>query len=465
MADRPRICLILEGSYPFITGGVSAWVQDIISGLGGIDFALFTISPQQGQKLRYTLPTNVVEHRDLVLGDRQSGRRGRREGTAAIGPILAAHARMFSGAMPDIREMISRIPEGYDLTEDAVVESRYWRLLQRTNQERNPAYPFSDYFWAWQSCHAMLFDAVRANPPEADLYHAISTGFAGLVTLAASVRRKKPFLLTEHGLYHKEREIEIRKSHFIRGYQRDMWIKIYNRISGICYREADGITALFEENRQKQLELGASANKCVVIPNGIDIGRFASVVRAPRKGFHVGLVGRIVPIKDIKTFIAVAKIVMARYPDAEFHAIGPTDEDQQYYEECVALTESLRIADRFHFTGRQNVLEYYSFLDLMLLTSIREAQPLVIMEGWAAGVPSISTKVGNAPEMVDYDERFLAPSKDAARLAEGVIWVREHPKEMAEINRSNREKAIGRYDKKDMLASYEALYRRMAGMR
>ncbi|OHE67604.1 MAG: hypothetical protein A2413_19290 [Treponema sp. RIFOXYC1_FULL_61_9] len=462
MNEKPRICLILEGSYPFITGGVSAWVQDIISGLDGIDFVLFTISPQKNQKLRYVLPPNITEHRDLVLGDRESGRRSHNEGRPAVGAILAAHARMFSGAMPNIREMISRIPEGYDLTEDAVVESRYWKLMQRMNEERNPAYPFSDYFWAWQSAHAMLFDALRANPPEADLYHAISTGFAGLAALAASVRRNKPFLLTEHGLYHKEREIEIRKSQYIRGYQRDMWIKAYNRISGICYREADSITALFEENRQKQLELGAAADKCVVIPNGIDIGRFASVVRAPRPGFHVGLVGRIVPIKDIKTFIAVAKIVLDRYSDAEFHAIGPTDEDEGYYEECVALTESLRISDRFHFTGRQNVLEYYSFLDLMLLTSIREAQPLVIMEGWAAGVPSVTTKVGNAPEMVDYDERFLAPSKDAAKLAECVIWIRGHPEEMAEINRANREKAISRYDKKDMLSSYEKLYRRMA---
>jgi glycosyltransferase involved in cell wall biosynthesis len=172
-------------------------------------------------------------------------------------------------------------------------------------------------------------------------------------------------------------------------------------------------------------------------------------------------VGRIVPIKDVKTFIAVAKIVLDRLPDAEFHAIGPTDEDPDYHAECVALVESLRIGDRFHFTGRRNVLEYYAFLDLMLLTSVREAQPLVIMEGWAAGVPSASTRVGNAPEMLDFDDRFLAPSKDAEKLAECVFWAHDHPAELAAINLRNREKVLARYDKRGMLASYDRLYRRL----
>ena len=48
MVKPPRVCLILEGSYPFITGGVSAWVQDIIGGLPEIEFALFTLSPVAG---------------------------------------------------------------------------------------------------------------------------------------------------------------------------------------------------------------------------------------------------------------------------------------------------------------------------------------------------------------------------------------------------------------------------------
>lgn len=460
VADRIRICMILEGSYPYITGGVGAWVHDIISGLPDFDFALLTLSPKANQTLRYQLPANVVEHKDVVLGSHEPSR-VRKPGKHLMSAILELHERMFSKRTSSVMKMLDAVSSMDEFGNRMLEDDRAWNLLTMMNMRRNPAYAFSDYFWAWQSAHRLMFDAIREDAPKADVYHAISTGFAGLAALGAKSRNKKPFLLTEHGLYHKEREMEIRKANFVKGYQRDMWINIYNSISIMCYGNADRITALFEENRQKQLELGAVPEHCFVIPNGIDIGRYSSVPRTVRPGFHVGLVGRIVPIKDIKTYILVARIVLERIPDAVFYAIGPTDEDPEYYDECVALVASLRLGDRFIFTGRQNVLEYYSFLDVMLLTSVREAQPLVIIEGWVAGVPSICTKVGNAPEMLDYDERFLASSKDPVTLAECVFFVHDHPAEMLEINKRNRHKAVALYNKKDMLRRYGELYRSM----
>lgn len=457
--DRPlRVCMVLEGSYPFITGGVAAWVQDIIQGLPEIEFSLLTLSPQADQKLRYTLPPNVKEHRDMVLSDAPRNKGGRRPGKRSLKAVLEFHQQMFESKTVDFEALIHAPKDLHELDNGLLRDKNLWNLLVQSNLRKNPAYAFSDYFWAWQSSHRLLFNTLQAQAPEADVYHAISTGFAGLAALTASRTYNKPFLLTEHGLYHKEREIEIRKADFVRGYQRDMWINIYNGLSKICYQSADVVTALFEENRQKQIELGADPKRCIVIPNGIDIERFSSVVRTKKPGFHVGLVGRIVPIKDIKTFIAAAKIVLDQIPEAVFYAIGPTDEEPDYYKECVAMVESLHIQDRFIFTGRQNVLEYYSFLDLMLLTSVREAQPLVILEGWTAGVPCISTKVGNAPEMLDYDERFLAPSKDPEKIAKNILYVYQHPEEMKTINERNKQKAIRLYNKKDLIQRYRELY-------
>ncbi len=458
---RMRVCIVLEGSYPYITGGVSAWVHDLIINLPEIDFVLFTISPEPDQPLRYDLPKNVVENRDIILTQAVGSDRASLDTDRLLTEIRGNHREMFSGGAPSLDAMIDLIPEGASLSRTAVEEDKSWELIVDSNQERNPLYPFSDYFWAWKASHEMLFNVLAAPAPEADLYHAVSTGFAGLVALAAQRRHKKPFLLTEHGLYHKEREIEIRKADFVRGYQRDMWIKIYNKLSTICYKSATMVTALFEENRQKQIELGASPANTVVIPNGIDIERFSSVERVKKDGFMVGLVGRIVPIKDIKTYIAVAKIVLDEIPGSQVFAIGPTDEDPAYYEECVKLVKSLQIEDRFHFTGRQNVLEYYNFLDVMLLTSIREAQPLVILEAWSAGVPVVSTRVGNVAEMLDYDDRFIAPSKDSAKLARGVKYIYEHPEEMAVIMEKNKQKVRELYDKYDLHKRYRELYREL----
>lgn len=199
-----------------------------------------------------------------------------------------------------------------------------------------------------------------------------------------------------------------------------------------------------------------------MIPNGIDVQRF-SIPRQEREGFHVGLVGRVVPIKDIKTYIATARIVLERIPEARFYCIGPTDEDPAYYHDCTLMVKSLRIEDRFEFTGRQNVLDYYSFLDVVMLTSIREAQPLVILEAYCAGVPFVATRVGNVAEMLDYDDRFIAPLKDAEKLAEGVIYTYNHPAEMKEMIKKNMNKIRTFYNKDELRSKYETLYREMAG--
>jgi len=473
-----RVCLVIEGSYPYITGGVSSWVHELIAGLADIEFVLFTFSPMADQKLRYELPPNVVEHRDVVLSKFPESIKGKFSARAALKAVLGAHGRMFAGETPDAASFFSCLPEGRGLHRIATLDSGAWKIIAAQNTRRNPLYPFADYYWAWRSAHDLLFTTLAAKAPEADLYHSLSTGFAGLAALAAKQRHGKPFLLTEHGLYHKEREIEIRKASFVRGYQRDMWIRLYNRLASLCYRNADLCTSLFEENRRKQIEievstravgaggvrrgLGAAEEKTIVIPNGIDVARF-SVTRERRdENLHVGFVGRVVPIKDVKTFIVAAKLVLDREPRARFHIVGPDDEDPKYARECRELTAGFRLEDRLFFTGRKDVREYYRFLDCLVLTSVREAQPLVILEAWAAGIPVVSTDVGNVSELLEGDRRFIAPVKDADGIAEGILYILSHPDEMAALNERNKKKVIARYEKKDLLLRYGELYRRFA---
>jgi glycosyltransferase involved in cell wall biosynthesis len=458
-----RVCLVIEGSYPFITGGVSSWVHELISGLPLIEFVLFTFSPQSDQEIRYRLPPNVVGVTDVVLTKNPRAAKGggsRGAGRDRVLGILASHLSMFSGSSPNLERLIGSIPEGTAIHRESVLDERAGKFVQAQNRARNPIYPYSDYFWAWKSSHDLIFNVLAAKAPEADVYHSLSTGFAGLAALAAKLRKGKPFLLTEHGLYHKEREIEIRKAAFVRGYQRDLWIRIYNSVARMCYEGADLCTSLFEENRRYQLELGASPERTVVIPNGIDVARYS--VRREKKDeeFHVGFVGRIVPIKDVKTFIVAAKLVLERIPTTRFHLVGPDDEDPAYASECRRLAADLKIEDRLDFTGRANVLEYYKFLDVVVLTSVREAQPLVILEAYAAGIPCVSTDVGNVSELLEGDRRFIAPSKDAAKIAEGIEYVLEHPEEMALLAARNRMRTVATYEKRELLARYGELYAR-----
>lgn len=464
MVGRIKVCIVLEGSYPYITGGVSAWIQDIIKSLTDFDFMLFTISPEENQPLRYELPSNVIYHKDYVINSSNKNRSKVDKKTFKKIKELILNSR-FDLAQIDkdyFPNLVKLIPEEYFPLLEVLNSDEGWKIIVEENLKKNPVYPFSDYYWAWMSSYNLVYSVLGQSLPKADIYHAVSTGFAGLAALCGKVRNDKPFLLTEHGLYHKEREIEIRKADFVRGNQRDMWIKLYNSLSKVCYSNADKITSLFELNRQYQIELGADAKKAIVTPNGINIDRF-KVERVKKEGFNIGLVGRVVPIKDIKTFITMAKILSKKIKNVHFYCIGPTDEDPHYYHECINLVKSFKLENVFTFTGRVNVLDYYSFLDVLLLTSIREAQPLVILEAWVSGIPVVATKVGNIPEMLDYDERLLSPSKDEESLAESVYFLYKNPEEVQKLSRKNKLKVENFYNLKKMHNTYRSLYMELGG--
>jgi len=172
----------------------------------------------------------------------------------------------------------------------------------------------------------------------------------------------------------------------------------------------------------------------------------------------VGFVGRVVPIKDVKTFISAAKIISETIQEAHFYCVGPIDEDKAYYEDCKLLVKSFQIDNRLEFTGQQDVRKYYEFLDVVMLTSIREAQPLVVLEAFCCGIPVVSTKVGNVLEMLDFDERFLAASKDPKKLAFSVKLIYDNPKLMAALLKKKQEKIFKFFDRKEVHKKYGELY-------
>jgi glycosyltransferase involved in cell wall biosynthesis len=115
----------------------------------------------------------------------------------------------------------------------------------------------------------------------------------------------------------------------------------------------------------------------------------------------LGLIGRVVPIKDIKTFVRALRIVKNQVPDAEGWIIGPEDEDPNYALECRDLVKNLDLEATVKFLGFQKVEEILPKLGINVLTSISEAQPLVVLEGFAAGVPCVASDVGCCRELIE----------------------------------------------------------------
>ena len=185
----------------------------------------------------------------------------------------------------------------------------------------------------------MLTDGV----PKARAYHTVSTGYAGLLASFAQVMHDVPMILTEHGIYTKERRIEIHAADWIPigpaqtipdkrpPYFQWFWNRHFGTMSKVCYERAQKIFTLYVGNRDEQVEDGADADKISIVPNGIDVGRFAPAAarhasRSPDEPFTVGFVGRVCPIKDVRTFIAAMRLVANQVPNLQAQIIGPAEE-------------------------------------------------------------------------------------------------------------------------------------------
>lgn len=457
--DAVTICLFCEGTYPYITGGVSSWIQDIISGMPEFDFIVYAILAEKPDEIKYKLPENVVAIYNSILSEKSGTKKAGKLSPEILEEIISFHDDMSKNQeISKFTDMAALVNKANLKSSSLLTDHSAWVYMTEMNQKHNPLYPFSDYFWTWKASHEYLLNLVSFAIPEADLYHTISTGYAGFLASLAKIKTGKPVLLTEHGLYDKEREIDLKRAQWVKGYQRDIWIHVFQNLSRIAYRFSDVIISLFDYNRQLQILNGAEPGKTVVIRNGIDVQKFLDNKTETREDFSIGFVGRVVPIKDVKNFIISAKILQERMKNFHIYIIGPTDEDRKYYAECLQLAQNLKLTDFITFTGRKNVLEYYKFLDLLVLTSIREAQPLVIIEAFLAGIPVVSTRVGNVPEMLDFDEHLLADPKDAQKIAENILFLAQNPEYRKKLVEKNRHKAISEYNKATLIETYKKLY-------
>ncbi|RYG98032.1 MAG: DUF3492 domain-containing protein, partial [Alphaproteobacteria bacterium] len=273
---------------------------------------------------------------------------------------------------------------------------------------------FLGYFWAWRTLVGGLFRVLTCPLPQARIYHAVSTGYAGLIGARAAIETGRKTLITEHGIYSNERRIEILMADWIsnsidngldlsddRKDIRELWARSFESFARVAYNSATEIVALYEANQTFQLALGAGPEKLSVIPNGVDSERFGKIKPISHDRPTIAFIGRVTPIKDVQTFIDVAERLRRRFPDLQALVIGPMDEDPEYAQSCITEVNRRQLADTVSFTGPVNVVDFLGRIDVLVLTSISEALPLVILEAGAAGVPCIATDVGACREILE----------------------------------------------------------------
>lgn len=432
-AASADIALLLEGTFPYVSGGVSSWVNQILQAYPEHRFAIVFLGSRREDygDFRYALPPNVVHFEQHFLFDalhsniQPAPSRGHPEALAKAREFLQAleahdgSAESRAKVLAAMRSIALELQPGGSLPLEDFLHSEFaWDLIRDSYRRHCTDPSFVDFFWTVRIMLQPLWLMARIAHGliPVRVLHTVSTGYAGFLGGLLHHSRGLPLVLSEHGIYTKERQIDLLQSTWIRDnrniFQRDpmevsffrqMWIRFFDWMGRFCYGAADPIIALYENNRLRQVADGAAAERTVSIPNGIRIERFAPLrTQRPAETPPVlCLIGRVVPIKDIKTFIRAMRRVVNRMPQAQAWVAGPTAEDPAYADECQNLVDSLGLQANVRFLGMQKVEELLPKVGVVVLSSISEALPLVILEAQAAGVPVVSTDVGSCRQLID----------------------------------------------------------------
>lgn len=448
------VTLLLEGTYPFVRGGVSTWVHDLIIGLPEFTFSLVYLGAEKPreEKLRYELPSNVSKlHCHYLMDDGETTitpqfRWGNEDYFAAVKELhewFHHPDTELAGAVFD-EAILEPSCQKSNALSDFLYSVAAWDQITERYLTSCPDVSFLAYFWTIRNTHAPFFKLIdiAKSLPASRIFHAVSTGYAGFLGALLKRRTQSSYVLTEHGIYTKERKIDL-QAMFLQDrrkgaqtipesgmqYHEQLWLRTFEGMGRLAYAAAQVIISLYDKNQERQIRDGADPKRVHIIPNGVNVERFLPL-RAKRADIIppiLGLIGRIVQIKDIKTFIRTIHALQRDMPEAEGWLIGPEDEDPVYVEECKALVKSLELNDKVKFLGFQRIEDILPQLGLLALTSISEAFPLVIGEAHASGLPVVATDVGACRVLIeggDEKDRALGHAGSIVPICDPVATAR-----------------------------------------
>lgn len=209
---------------------------------------------------------------------------------------------------------------------------------------------------------------------------------------------------------------------------------------------------------------GCPAKKVHVIPNGVDVERFHP--RWPNEALQrelkldpespvVGIVAALRPEKNHEMFLYVSALVRMKTPNARFLIVGEGPQRPR----LEALAQSLGIADSVCFLGtRSDVPEILSLLDVVLLTSHMEANPICLLEAMASEKPVVATRVGSVTESVlEGQTGYLVAPGDSQGMAGRVVELLADRDRANAIGRAGREHVIAHWSVDRMVQGYQEL--------
>lgn len=241
--------------------------------------------------------------------------------------------------------------------------------------------------------------------------------------------------------------------------------RLYERLGDLSLRYFDRVVAVSEYTKKKLIELHVPDEKIVVIHNGIDV---SSLTRAGKGSLRIalgiengskviGYIGRLGPEKGIPYLLKAADTICRSTEGIYFVLIG----EGILKEETEAFIASNKLQGRIIMLGwRKDATELMPDMDILLLPSLTEGTPMVLLEAMAMGVPVIASEVGGIGELIkDSKTGLLIEPRDSEAIVKSVNELLAN-RELADNISINAAKEVeSRFSAHRMSELYEWLYR------
>ena len=192
--------------------------------------------------------------------------------------------------------------------------------------------------------------------------------------------------------------------------------------------------------------LSADANTCVVNGSGVDLEQFDVAPFGGQLAPRFLLIARLLGDKGVREYAQAAEQVKQQHPDAQFDLVGWVDVNPNAISQ--AELDKWVIAGTVNFLGRlSDVRPAIQNSSVYVLPSYREGTPRTVLEAMAMGRAVITTDAPGCREtVVDGDNGFLVPIKDADALAKAMLRFIEQPELIVQMGQRSRVFAEEKYD-------------------
>ena len=297
-----------------------------------------------------------------------------------------------------------------------------------------------------------------AVDPDYDVVHV--HGALAAVLLARRVR--VPLVYTEH-------DATPWSCRYRRWWERGIRKAVYTVVNGAAFRRASLVVTIFELLREEvALRWNVPPERLATVVNGTDVDIFrpdrpgVSRVRQDT-GFdrYCVFVGRLTPRKAPDLLLRA----LVEAPDVMCAFVG----DGPMWRKLEALVDELGVRDRVAFLGNVPPAELgriYGDADFLVLPSVSEGTPLVILEAMACGTPVLATRVAGTPNLVrDWETGFVVKPGDVGQLAMGMRFLHGDDALRARMGEAARERIIEAFPWPMVARRYAALYADLVGER